>query len=55
MLLAATGMYAVMNYTTSQRLAEFAVRRALGAEVAVIISLVLRGVVRIAGIGTIAV
>jgi putative ABC transport system permease protein len=51
LLLAATGMYAVMNYMTTQRLPEFAVRRALGAESSAIVTLVLRGAARMAGIG----
>jgi ABC-type antimicrobial peptide transport system permease subunit len=46
-------MYAVMSYTTTQRLSEFAVRLALGAETSGIIGLVLRGAAGIASIGVV--
>jgi putative ABC transport system permease protein len=51
LLLAAAGMYAVMSYTTTQRLTEFAVRLALGAEFRNIIRLVLGGAARLAAVG----
>jgi predicted permease len=51
LLLAAAGMYAVMSYTTAQRLPEFAVRLALGAEFRGIIRLVLGGAARLAAVG----
>ena len=51
LLLAAVGMYAVMSYTTAQRLPEFAVRLALGAEFRGIIRLVLGGAARLAAVG----
>jgi ABC-type antimicrobial peptide transport system permease subunit len=51
LLLAAAGMYAVMSYTTAQRLPEFAVRLALGAEFHGIIRLVLGGATRLAAVG----
>src|SRR5207244_52563 len=43
LILAVAGMYAVMSYTTAQRLPEFAVRLALGAELRGIITLLLTG------------
>jgi hypothetical protein len=51
LLLAAAGIYAVISYTTTQRLSEFAVRLALGAETSGIIGLVLRGAAGMASIG----
>ena len=51
LLLAAAGMYAVMSYTTAQRMSEFAVRLALGAEFRGIISLVLSAAARLAVVG----
>jgi putative ABC transport system permease protein len=54
LLLAAAGMYAVMSYTTTQRMSEFAVRLALGAESRGIISLVLGGAARLTLIGVVA-
>jgi predicted permease len=53
LLLAAAGMYAVMSYTTSQRMSEFAVRLALGAESRGIIRLVLGGAARLTLIGVV--
>jgi predicted permease len=51
LLLAAAGIYAVISYTTTQRLSEFAVRLALGAETSGIIGLVLRGAAVMAATG----
>jgi predicted permease len=51
LLLAATGMYAVLSYTTTQRIPEFAVRRALGADGRTIIGLVLRQAALLSAIG----
>jgi putative ABC transport system permease protein len=51
LLLAAAGIYALISYTTTQRLSEFAVRLALGAETSSIIGLVLRGAAGMASIG----
>jgi ABC-type antimicrobial peptide transport system permease subunit len=51
LLLAATGMYAVLSYTTTQRIPEFAVRRALGAQARTIVGLVLRQAARLSAIG----
>jgi predicted permease len=53
LLLAAAGMYAVMSYTTSQRMSEFAVRLALGAESRGIIRLVLGGAARLTLMGVV--
>jgi predicted permease len=51
LLLAATGMYAVLSCTTTQRIPEFAVRRALGAQARTIVGLVLRQAARLSAIG----
>jgi predicted permease len=51
LLLAAAGIYALMSYTTTQRLSEFAVRLALGAEISSIIGLVLRGAAAMGSVG----
>jgi predicted permease len=51
LLLAVAGMYAVMSYTTTQRMSEFAVRLALGAESRGIIRMVLGGAARLTLIG----
>jgi len=50
-LLALSGMYAVMSYMTAQRTAEFGLRSALGAQQSNLVLLVLRGAIGIAGIG----
>jgi putative ABC transport system permease protein len=54
LLLALSGMYAVVSYVTAQRTGEFGLRSALGAQPANIVVLVLRGAIRIALIGVIA-
>ncbi|HKQ85818.1 MAG TPA: ABC transporter permease, partial [Candidatus Acidoferrales bacterium] len=51
-LLALSGMYAVMSYVTAQRTSEFGLRSALGAQKGSLIRLVLRGAARIALVGT---
>jgi predicted permease len=51
LLLAITGVYAVMSYLTVQRTAEFAIRSALGASAGAILRLVLRDAARLAAIG----
>ncbi len=53
LLLAASGMYAVMSYVTAQRTAEFGVRTALGAQPTNIVRLVLRGAAGLAVTGVI--
>ena len=53
LLLALSGMYAVMSYATTQRTAEFGVRSALGAQPGNIICLVLGGATKLAAIGVI--
>ncbi len=50
-LLALSGMYAVMSYVTAQRTAEFGLRSALGAQQSHLVFLVLRSAVGIGGIG----
>jgi predicted permease len=54
LLLALSGMYAVMSYLTTRRTSEFGLRSALGAQPGNIIVLVLGGAVRLAVIGIIA-
>ncbi|HEV3482855.1 MAG TPA: ABC transporter permease [Candidatus Acidoferrales bacterium] len=51
LLLALSGMYAVVSYATTQRTAEFGMRSALGAQPANIIRLVVGGAARLAAIG----
>jgi ABC-type antimicrobial peptide transport system permease subunit len=51
LLLALSGMYAVMNYVTTQRMAEFGLRSALGAQRGNIVGLVLGGALKVAAIG----
>src|SRR5215472_4696788 len=50
-LLALSGMYAVMSYVTAQRTAEFGLRSALGAQQSNLVLLVLRGAAGMGGIG----
>jgi predicted lysophospholipase L1 biosynthesis ABC-type transport system permease subunit len=50
-LLALSGMYAVVSYVTAQRTAEFGLRSALGAQQSNLVLLVLRGAAGIAGTG----
>jgi len=54
LLLALSGMYAVMSYVTAQRTGEFGLRSVLGAQPENIVGLVLRGAIRVAVIGVIA-
>jgi putative ABC transport system permease protein len=54
LVLALSGMYAVMSYVTAQRTAEFGLRSALGAQAGNIIRLVLSGAAKLAAIGVIA-
>jgi putative ABC transport system permease protein len=54
LLLALSGMYAVVSYTTAQRTPEFGLRSALGAQRGNIIRLVLREATAVAAIGVIA-
>jgi putative ABC transport system permease protein len=54
LVLALSGMYAVMSYVTAQRTAEFGLRSALGAQPRSIVRLVLGGATRLAAIGMLA-
>jgi ABC-type antimicrobial peptide transport system permease subunit len=54
LLLALSGMYAVMNYVTARRTSEFGLRSALGAQPRNILTLVLSGAARLGILGVIA-
>jgi predicted permease len=54
LLLALSGMYAVMNYVTTRRTSEFGLRSALGAQPRNILTLVLSGAARLGILGVIA-
>jgi putative ABC transport system permease protein len=54
LLLALSGMYAVMSYVTARRTSEFGLRSALGAQSGNIMGLVLAGAAKLAAIGVIA-
>jgi predicted permease len=49
--LASVGAYGVVSYSVTQRMQEFAIRGALGAEPAQIVTLVLRGALRLISLG----
>jgi ABC-type antimicrobial peptide transport system permease subunit len=51
LLLAVAGMYGVMSYVTTQRIAEFGVRIALGASPRSVLALVLGRAARLAALG----
>jgi predicted permease len=51
LLLAAAGMYGVMSYVTTQRIAEFGVRMALGAAPSNVVALVLGRATQLASLG----
>ncbi|HXA57222.1 MAG TPA: ABC transporter permease [Candidatus Acidoferrum sp.] len=53
LLLALSGMYAVMSYVTTQRTSEFGLRSALGAQRGNIVALVLSSAVKVAATGVI--
>jgi len=53
LLLATAGVYGVMSFSTGQRMREFGVRMALGAERRDIVGLVVRDGLKLAGIGVI--
>src|SRR5947208_12832599 len=51
LLLAVAGMYGVMNYVTTQRIAEFGVRMALGASPRSVLALVMRRAAQLTVLG----
>jgi predicted permease len=53
LLLAISGMYAVMSYVTTRRTSEFGLRSALGAQPSSIVTLVLGGAVKMATFGVV--
>jgi predicted permease len=53
LLLAISGMYAVMSYVTTRRTSEFGLRSALGAQPGSIVTLVLGGAVKMAAFGVV--
>jgi predicted lysophospholipase L1 biosynthesis ABC-type transport system permease subunit len=51
LLLASVGLYGVLSYTIAQRTAEIGLRMALGAQTGNVVAGVLRGALRLSGIG----
>jgi len=54
LLLALSGMYAVMSYITTRRTAEFGLRSAMGAQPGNIVGLVLGSAIKVAALGVVA-